>query len=35
VPFVRANPSAAISQDMARVATIVTGKERAPAVGRR
>ena len=35
VPFVLANPSAAISQDIARVAAAVTGRERAQSGGRR
>ena len=34
VPFVLANPSAPISQDMARVAAAVAGRERAPAAAR-
>jgi pilus assembly protein CpaE len=35
VPFVLANPSAAISQDVARVAAAVTGRERAHSASRR
>jgi pilus assembly protein CpaE len=35
VPFVLANPAAPISQDMARVAGIVSGRERAHLAGRR
>ena len=35
VPFVLANPSAPISQDMARIAAAVTGRERAHSASRR